>query len=202
MSRRRNKNKNKPPVQQAPNDAQTDVVDIPNSQPILEAAEKKVEEQLLPEIHESYLKIVVAGMHAGLDGGPNSIMAKLKTSKDPIADCAKGAIGIVIILKHQSKGIMPVKAMVPAASTLMFKALSFADTAGIVKVGNEELARATHIFAETFLHKLGVTPKMLSNAMSNVHRISQDPVAMELMKRKTGFVKHPDASEPTPLPKG
>lgn len=178
------------------------VADIPQDQPVLQAAEQKVEAQLTPEVRESYLKIVVAGMKAGMDGGPDSIIAKLHGSKDPLADCAKGAIGLVLILKHQAKGIMPVKSMVPAAMTLMFKALSFAEQMGVVKVGNNELDRATQIFADTFLQKLGVTPQMLGHAMKNVHALTQDPVAMEQMKRKAGLVKHPDASTPTASPEG
>lgn len=197
MSRRRQKRVK--PVAPSPTDGATD---IPANQPILQAAEQKIESQLLPEIRESYLKIVVAGMKAGMAGGPDSIMAKLRGSKDPIADCAKGAIALVIILKHQSKGIMPMKAMVPAASTLMLKALSFAEQTGIVKVGNDELVRATHIFAKTFLQKLNVTPQMMSHAITKAHALTQDPVAMEQMKRTAGMVKHPDASTPTPLPEG
>lgn len=171
-------------------------------QPILDAAEQKVEGQLMPDTRESYLKIVVAGMKAGLKNGPNSILAGLAKSRDPIADCAKGAVGLVLILKHQAKGIMPVKAMIPAAMTLMLKGLAFADKTGIVKVGNDELVRATHIFANTLLAKFGVTPQMMQHAMVKAHGLTQDPVAMEQMKRSSGFVRHPEAHEPTPLPKG
>lgn len=191
MSRRR-RNKNKRP-QVAP-------AVSPPGLPILDAAEQKVEGQLLPDTRESYLKIVVAGMKAGMADGPNSILAGLRKSQDPIADCAKGAIGLVLLLKNQAKGVMPIKAMIPAAMTLMLKALAFADRTGIVKVGNDELTRATHIFADTFLHKFGVTPQMLHTAMAKTHAITQDPVAMEQMKRTAGFVRHPDASEPTPMP--
>lgn len=172
----------------------------PQGEQLIDAAEQKVESQLTPETHESYLKIVVAGMKAGLANGPNSILAGLRKSKDPLSDCAKGAIGLVLILKHQAKGIMPIKAMVPAGMTLMLKALSFADRAGLVKIGPDELARATNVFKDTFLAKFGVTPPMLQHAITKVHGITQDPVAMEQIKRKAGFVKHPDASEPTPLP--
>lgn len=187
MSRRRKKFRAQPQAQ---------------AMPILAAAEQKVESQLTPDTHESYLKIVVAGMKAGLADGPNSILAGLAKSKDPVSDCAKGAIGLVLVLKHQAKGIMPVKAMIPAGMTLMLKALAFADRTGIVKVGNDELVRASHIFKDTFLAKFGVTPPMLQHAMIKVHALTQDPVAMEQMKRKAGFVRHPDASQPTPLPDG
>ena len=170
------------------------VTAVSQNQPILQRAEEKVESQLLPDVRESYLKIVVAGMKAGMANGPESILAKLRDSKDPVADCAKGAIGLVFILKQQAKGIMPEKAMVPAASTLMFKALAFAEQMGLIKVGNEELARAMEIFAGTFLEKVGVTPQMMKHAVGKVQTMTQDPVAMEMMKRKAGFVKHPDAA--------
>lgn len=198
MSRRRkrNRNRNRQPNPQvaAPATAQ--------GQDLIEAAEQKVESQLTAETHGNYLKIVVAGMKAGLANGPKSILAGLRTSKDPISDCAKGAIGLVLVLKHQAKGIMPVKAMIPAGMTLMLKALSFADRMGVAKVDVDALARATTIFKDTFLAKFGVTPKVLQHATTRVHGLMQDPVAMEQMKRKLGIVKHPDASEPTPLPEG
>lgn len=168
----------------------------PQDSSVLAAAEQKVESQLAPDVKESYMKIVVAGMHAGLENGPNSILASLSKSKDPIADCAKGAVALVIILKHQAKGIMPVKAMVPAAMTLMLKALAFADRTGIVKVGSNELVKATHIFMDTFLHKLGITPEMMQHAVTRAHAITQNPVAMEHMKRSNGFSVHPDAGQP------
>lgn len=193
MSRRRRNKNRRPPVASTP---------ISQDQPILQAAEEKIESQLMPEVRESYLKIVVAGMKAGMAGEHDSIMAKLRDSKDPVADCAKGAIGLVMVLKSQAKGVMPVKAMIPAASTLMLKALSFAEQMGLVKVGNAELERAAHIFAETFLGKFGVTPPMVQHAIKKVSSLTEDPVAMEMMKRKSGIVKNPDASDPTPLPEG
>jgi hypothetical protein len=47
---------------------------------------------------------------------------------------------------------------------------------------------------------LGITPQMMQTAMTKVHGLTQDPVAMEQMKRTAGVVRHPAASEPTPLP--
>lgn len=171
-------------------------------QSVLVAAEKLIESQLMPDTRESYLKIVVAGMKAGLADGPNSILAGLAKSKDPLSDCAKGAIGLVLILKHQAKGVMPVKAMIPAAMTLMLKGLAFADRMRIVKVGPDELAKATHVFTDTFLGKYGITPQMMQHALVKAHGLTQDPVALEQMKRAAGVSRHPDDSEQTPMPEG
>lgn len=167
---------------------------------ILEAAEQKVESNLVPQVRANYQKIVVAGMKVALNGGPNSGMAKLRRSPDPVKQCAVGAVNLVLMMRRMAKGVMPAKAMVPAAMTLMIQALDFCDRTGVVKVGTPELVRATHIFTDAIFGKLGISQQMLHHAANSVHAITQDPAKMEMIKRKIGIVKAPGASEPTPMP--
>ncbi len=167
---------------------------------ILEAAEQKIENNLTPEVRGNYMKIVVAGMKVALNGGPNSGMAKLRQSPDPIKQCATGAVNLVLMMRRMAKGVMPMKAMVPAAMTLMLQALDFCDKSGVVKVGTPELVKATHIFTDSIFGRLGISKQMLHHAANSVHAITQDPAKMELIKRKVGIVKAPNASEQTPLP--
>jgi hypothetical protein len=170
------------------------------SNPLLQQTEDTIESGLTPENRVNYTKIVVAGMHVALDKGPNGILASLGQSKDPIADAAKGAVSLVIILRKQAHGVMPLKAMVPAAMTLMLKALDFADRSKIAKVGQPELVRATHIFTDTMFARMGITKAGLANAASKVHAITQDPSAMAAINLKAGLTRHPMAATPTPLP--
>ncbi len=163
---------------------------------LLEATEEKIESNLLPDVRTDYLKIVVSGMHAGLAGGPKSILAKVKDSKDPIHDCAAGAVGLVLLLYKHTKGTMPIKAMVPAGMTLMLHALDFASKLG-AKIGNAELDRATRIYANTMFKNLGITPQMLQKGHDNIAAAIKDPAYLELMQRKAGLLKAPNASTPT-----
>lgn len=172
------------------------------SNQLLQQAEEKVESGLTPDNRGNYLKIVVAGQHVALDKGPNGILASLAKSQDPISDAAKGAVSLVLILRKQAHGVMPLKAMVPAAMTLMLKALDFADRSKIVKVGNPELVRATHIFTDTIFARFGITKAGLANAASKVHALTQSPEAMAKISLKAGLTRHPDAAVPTPLPAG
>jgi len=167
---------------------------------VLKAAEEKIESNLTDSIKPVYAKIVVAGSKAGLEGGPDSILAKLKDSKDPITDCGKGAAALVGILKKQSRDTMPVNAMVPAGATLMMHALDFCDKAGIAKVGTEELAIASKAYANTIFKLLGITPQMLIKGNEAVENTTKDPALMEQMKRKAGLVKAPGTSSPTEVP--
>lgn len=173
---------------------------MPLSNPLLQATEDKVEQGLDPQTSQNVTKIVVAGMHAALDKGPNSILARLQQSQDPITDCAKGAVSLVLILRKEAKGVMPLKAMVPAAMVLMIKALDFADRAGIAKIGNDELVRATHIFTDFMFARLGISKQNLANMADRVHAITGDPDAMAAVNMKAGITQHPLAAKPTPLP--
>lgn len=176
----------------------------PIESPILKSAEQQVESKLAPAIHESYARIVVGGMQAALHNDKGGILASLRDSKDPIHDCALGAINLCLILRKKSRGTMPLNAMVPAAMTLMLHALDFADKIGVVKVGNAELVRASHIFGQTILQKLNVTPQMLKNAMGKVHSLTQNPAALEKMKVAAGMKPGPGApvAKPDMLPAG
>jgi hypothetical protein len=168
--------------------------------PILQAAEDKIEDGLMPDTRANYMKIVVAGMHAGLAKGPDSILASLIKSSDPLSDAAKGAVSLVLILRKEAHGVMPLKAMVPAGMTLMLHALAFAERAGMIKVGAPELVKATHVFTDTVFARFGITRQGLANAANKIHTIMQDPAAMEKINLKAGLLRHPLSATPTPLP--
>ena len=172
------------------------------SNPLLQQTENQIEHNLTPENLVNYQKIVVAGMHVALDKGPDGLLAQLAQSHDPIADAAKGAVSLVVILRKEAKGVMPIKAMVPAATTLMLRALDFVDRAKIAPVGQPELVRATHIFGDFMFARFGISKEGLANAAQKVHEITQDPVAMSKLQMKAGFLRHPMAATPTPLPAG
>lgn len=170
---------------------------------ILQSAEAELEKGLLPEVREDYAKIVVAGMKAALHGGREGILAdRLRRSKDPIEECAKGAINLVLSLSTQSRGKMPPKALIPASFTLMLQALDFADKAKIVKVGNDELVKATHIWTNRVMVVMGITKEKLNKAAKMAHGVMNDPTQMEIINRRAGVAKDPRASTPTEMPEG
>ena len=165
---------------------------------ILRAAEQKIESSLTPENRANYMKIVVAGMTVALNGGANGILGSLAKSQNPISDCVKGAINLCLLMRKQSRGTMPLKAMVPAAMTLLLHALDFADKSGIVKVGQPELVQATHLFADAVFERFRITPQMLHTAATKVHAITQDPAQLEKIKQAAGASAAPGAGQPPP----
>lgn len=168
--------------------------------PLLHQAEMTLESSLAPDNRQNYHKIVEAGMRAGLQGGPNSILASLEKSKDPIADSATGAWGLVMVLRKAANGVMPEKAMIPAAATLMFYALDFAEQAKLAKIGEAELAEAGKVLGNAVMHTFKITPDVVRHLAARTHAMTQDPKAMEAMNLKVGLVRHPAIPTPTPMP--
>ena len=166
---------------------------------ILEATEQKIESSLMPDLKQDYMKIVVSGMKVAAHNGANGILSGLTRRKDPVGDCAIGAINLVMMMSHQAKGTMPMKAMIPAAMTLMLQALDLLDKTGTVKIGVPELDRATRAFTNHIFKVLKITPQMLQNGAQKVHQVMQDPTSMEKINRKAGVVRAPGTSTPTDL---
>jgi hypothetical protein len=170
--------------------------------PLLQQAEQHIEANMQPAVRADYDKIVVAGLHIALQGGANGFMAKLRNSKDPIGDCARGAASLVLIMRKQSKGVMPMKAMVPAGMTLMFHGLAFIEQSKVMTIAEPQIDQAATTFTNFLFHKLGITPGMLQQAAGKVHALTQDPQAMSAINLKSGLTRHPMAATPTPLPGG
>jgi hypothetical protein len=167
---------------------------------LLAQTEQKIESNLYGRTKGDYAKAVVAGMKAALHGGPNSILAKLNDSKNPIHDCVMGALNLAIILRKQSRNTMPLQAMIPAATTLMLHAMDFAEELHLVQIDKPELDQATHLLVNTLFKRLGITPNMLNTAAGKMHSLTQNPVSMERMKYAAGMTKSPNSPVPTPLP--
>ncbi len=168
--------------------------------PLLQQTEQAIESKLTPDNLANFNKIVIAGLHLALANGPNGYMAQLLKSPDPIGDCAKGVVALVLIMRKEAHGVMPMQAAIPAGMTLVLHGLDFIDHAGIVKIGESELSRATALFANQMFHKLGITPQMLQTASTNVDQIVRDPDKMAAINLKAGITRHPDAATPTPIP--
>lgn len=164
--------------------------------PLLQEAEQKLEAGLAPKTLENYNKILVAGLKAGLANGPQGIVAGLQKQQDPIQACALGAINLVLYLSRMSRGTMPADAAIAAATGLMLQALDFADTAGIVKVGKEELAKATSILVSNLVRAFGISDEQLNEAARQAGSVIDNPEHLAALEQRIG------GSSPQAQPRG
>ena len=165
----------------------------PDRNGLIAQAEDKIESQLTPDNARDYRKIVTAGMAYALKGGPNSIMAKLKDSKDPVHDAAVGAVNLCLLMRKQSRGTMPLKAMAPACTTLALKAIEFAERAGMIQVDEKTVGRAVRINVDHLLRAFGLTPQRIHTAAQNIHAMTQDPLRMAKIRQAAGMEAAPNA---------
>jgi hypothetical protein len=170
------------------------------SNPLLQQIQTQIERNLSvdPANKHAFLKIVVAGQHLGVDKGAQGLLAQLLQSRDPITDAAKGAVSLALIMRREANGVMPLKALVPAAAVLMLKALDFLDLTGTVKIGQAELTRASETFGDFVLARFGISKQGLQHAAQKVHQIVSDPESMVRLNLKAGLLRHPNAATPTP----
>ena len=167
---------------------------------LLRDIEQKLEAGLIPEAKQEYLKVVVAGMKLALNKGPEGILAGLRDRPDPVHDAALGAVNIVQLLRLQSQGTMPPRAMIPAAMALMLQALDFAEQAGIVRIDQSVLVRATKVFTNTIFAAFKITPQQINEAARMTGRVVDSDGKMEAIQRRAGLVRDPRAGTPTILP--
>jgi len=142
--------------------------------PLLRQAETEIETCLTPETRTGYLRIVVTGMRAALDNGLNGIFASLEQSPDPITDAATLAVSLAIVHRRQPEGLTPLKALVPAAMTLLLQALDFIDQSKVMPIGAPELAGANDVFCETICARFGITKAGRASMGSMVYDLTQD----------------------------
>ena len=175
------------------------------SNPVLQQIEQQIEAGLTPQTRADYMKIVVAGGHLA-NANNGAMLVQLSKAPDPIAAAAKGAVGLVLIMRKETqapgKVPMPMKSAVPAAMTLMVNALDFISRSKIAPVGTPELERAVHIFTDYLFARMGITKAGLASAAQKVHSLTQDPQAMTAIQMKSGLLRHPMAPTQTPLPPG
>lgn len=151
---------------------------------LLKQTEASVEKTVPAAERDNYLKIVVAGMKYAMFKESGSVLASLKNSKDPLSDSVKGAIAVVGALRQSAKGTMPLKPMVAAAMTLMLHALDFAEKMKLLTVTPDELDRATHMFMDTLLPLLKVSPEVVNASLNQVHTFMRDP---DMMAKYKGY---------------
>src|SRR3990167_3125094 len=150
---------------------------------LLKQAEAQIERQLKPEVRQNYMKIVVAGLKLAMNKGGACLLASLKESDVTVSDIVQGAIGIVGLLRKESKGVMPVNAMVPAAFALVLQGLDLADKMGVLEVTKPVLDEATRDFGEGITKALGLTPEKMKSMATQVQGVMADPAKMKQLEQ-------------------
>jgi hypothetical protein len=165
---------------------------------LLQQTEDAIEAGLAPDTRREYQRLVLAGMKAALKDGPKGILRNLPQSKDPVRDCAIGAVNVTFAMIKEAKGQVPEKAVVPACYALMLHALDIAAGIGKVEITNQVIAQATKIATDRIFAASRISPQMLNKAAGAVNGLRKDPTKMDKVMLAIGAHRDPRASMPTP----
>lgn len=146
---------------------------------LLAQAEATIEKAVPPDMKNAYDRIMVAGMKVLFSEKTHgALIARLKDSEDPLSDTGKGAVGLIMTLYKESKGTMPVGAMIPAGMVLMLNALDYLDGAGVVAIDKPEIDIATEVFIDTLMPQMGLTPEKMEEMTGSVQGVMADQEKM------------------------
>ena len=156
--------------------------------PLLQKTEEAIAAKVPANLKNAFQRIITAGLKVMYDPKTNDMMAKeLKSQGDPAEIAGAGVAKLLGLLMNQSKGTMPMKAAIPAATVLLCEGLDFMEQAGLVKVDQNVLAKAMQAMSSSFLQLLGVTPDKMGQMIAQARQQQAAPKAAP-PKRPAGIV--------------
>lgn len=144
--------------------------------PLLLKTEQVVQSKVPPELLKAFQKIILAGSKVMYSKQTSDMLSKEINAKgDPAEVAGSGVAKLMGLLISQSKGTMPMKAAIPAATVLLCEGLSFMEEAGRIKVDKNVLAKAMRALSSGLLQLFGVTPDKLGQMMQKQKQQPQQP---------------------------
>lgn len=133
--------------------------------PILQQTQDALMQKVDPRLHRVVNKIVEQGQRVMYSAESRDMtVQQLKQAKSP-DDIGAAAAKLGVLLLNQSKGTVPMEALLPSVMLLLLEALGFLEEAGAVEVTPELVAACTQATASGFLQALGVTPEKLQGML-------------------------------------
>lgn len=148
---------------------------------LLQQAQETVEKTV--KDRAAYDKIVAAGTKVIYDKATFTELIKgLEDSNDPALEVAEGIVGVLGVLYKQSRKTMPLTPMISAGMTLLIDALDFLEQAGMATIDKETLGKATTMYMNSLLSKMGLTPEKMQGMLSQVRSTMDDPQKMSQLR--------------------
>lgn len=110
----------------------------------------------------------------------------LRGSKDPVSDVAKGIVAVLKILSHRARGTIQQGPMLQAGMALVLDALDFLEQAGMLKIDNETLDRATQEYIEAALPSVGLSHEKMEAMLGEIKGVMADPAKMAAYQKSQG----------------
>lgn len=170
---------------------------------LLKANEDAILAKLDPKMRRDVQRIVLAGMKVAIHGGPNGILRNLPTSKDPVRDCAIGAVNLAFMMvksQNPTPSSDVLAATAYASYLLMFQALDVAAKMKKVEITPEVITQATKVATDRVLANMGLTPAKMNMIVSKVGAVTKNPEQMKTINNRIDTELSPRGPAPVARP--
>lgn len=135
-----------------------------------------VEQKVPAEQKDALQRILLAGQRILYDKQTNTEVEKrIQESKTPAEAAGGGALELLGILAHESRGTLPPKLIGPSAIILMTEILDYLKQTGRIKGDAADLETAARALSDTMMKGSGVSPQSFDEIFSKAQSAMQDP---------------------------
>jgi hypothetical protein len=136
---------------------------IDSSDPLIAKVQDAVRAKLPPKYRVAVQRIVLAGMKVMFSPETHQLMLQaIRSDTDPAHAVGMGVTQLLTLLFKESKGSMPIPAIVPGGVLLCCEALDFMEKAGMVKVTPQIIDDTVQTVTAYLMQKLGYTPDQMA----------------------------------------
>ena len=160
---------------------------VSGNDPITQA--RSMVEQKVPAAQQDALqRIVLAGQKILYDQQTNTEVEKrLQASKNPAEAAGSGALELLGVLAHESRGTLPQPLVGPAATILMTEILDYLKKTGRIKGDAADLETAARSLSDTMMKASGVTPDTFDQILNKTSEAMNDPnIAAKMQQHMQG----------------
>jgi len=161
----------------------TDVAPQPvgaDSGSLIKKAEQEIEAKIPADFKNAYSRIVIAGMKVMFDKSTHGQMLRFLEAEGDITDSIANGIGQLIGIlyressKQTGKPTMPMEAAIPAALTLMLKAIEYAAGLGKLQATPEIIDQITQKTIQKIAEAQGIDKGQMDAAMQSGDKMMQN----------------------------
>lgn len=135
-----------------------------------------VEQQVPADQKDALQRIILAGQRILYDKDTNpEVENRIKESKTPAEAAGGGALELLGILAHESRGTLPPKLVGPSAVILMTELLDYLKQSGRIKGDASDLETAARALSDTMMKGSGVSPQGFDEILGKTSEAMQDP---------------------------
>jgi len=147
-----------------------------------------VEQKVPPEQKDALQRIVLAGQKILYDKQTNTeVERRLQSSKNPAEAAGSGALELLGVLAHESRGTLPQPLVGPAAMILMTEILDYMKQTGRIKGTPEELETAARALSDTMMKGSGVSSEGFDQILNKASEAMNDPnIAAKMQQHMQG----------------